>query len=148
MSTSFTAAMILAQVGDPEGVLAPQITAFWNAYATVTRANYLVFLYTKRDAIQILQGSVRTRVTRQEDDLKIVASDYFKNLDAMYADVQAEIARWEKILRASSGIAVGVLTATTSDPNPSGDPNSIAAESAIVRGDAYGDMLTPSGLPR
>ncbi len=148
MSAAFTAAMITAQLGDPDGVLAPQITAFWNVYQGMGKPNMLVYLYTKRDAIQILQGSVRTRISRQEDDLKFSAGEYFKNLDAMYADTNAEIARWEKILRASAGVAVGTLATTTSDPNPSSDPQSITAESAIVRGDPYGDMLTPSGLPR
>lgn len=148
MSTAFTAAMITAELGDPDGVLAPQINAFWSAYAIGGRSNYLVYLYTKRSAISLLQGSVRTRITRQEDDLKFNAGEYFKNLDAMYAATQAEIVRWEKITRASAPVAVGTLVTTSADPNPSADPYSIAAESPAVRGDPYGDVTNPDGTPR
>jgi hypothetical protein len=97
MSAVFTQQMIIAQLGDPDGVLAAQVDAFWQAYSGVPgRSNFLVFLYTKRDAIQILMGSVRTRL----------------------ADTNAEIARQEKIARASGGALSGVLTTTAPEAPP------------------------------
>jgi hypothetical protein len=119
MSAVFTQQMIIAQLGDPDGVLAAQVDAFWQAYSGVPgRSNFLVFLYTKRDAIQILMGSVRTRVTETIGPLTSRDTDLFTNLDKMLADTNAEIARQEKIARASGGALSGVLTTTAPEAPP------------------------------
>jgi hypothetical protein len=118
MSATFTEAMIIAELGDPDGVLATQLPAFWQAHSTPGRSNYLVYLYTKRSGITILMGT-----RRDEADYDIHAehserlSGRAKNLSDMYAQVDAEIARQEKIV-SSLGVASGVLTTTAPEPPP------------------------------
>jgi hypothetical protein len=116
MSAAFTAQMIVDQLGDPDGTLALQIDAFWAAYND-GRSNFLVYLYTKREGIQILLGSLRSKVTKTVGPLKIQYSDQLIALDTMLANVNADIVRAEK-QRASSGVASGVLTNNAVEPPP------------------------------
>jgi hypothetical protein len=141
MSAAFTQAMIVAQLGDPDGTLAPQIDAFWQAYAASPRSNFLVFLYTKRDAIEILQGSVRTRVTKRVGDLQKQDSDQMKALSAMYDATNAEIERQEKIARAAGGARVGVLTTTAPEAPP--DPWGPDRNDSRYLGNPYGGRRLP-----
>lgn len=142
MSALFSEAMILAQLGDPDGTLAPQVDAFWRAHAASPgRSNLLVFLYTKRDSIQVLMGSVRTQVTQTIGPLTSKDSDLFANLRDMLADTNAEIARQEKLARASGGARVGVLTTTAPEAPP--DPWGPDRNSSRHLGNPYGGRRLP-----
>lgn len=110
--------LILAELSDPDAVLAPQLATLWALNEASGRSPFVQYLYTKRSGITLLQGSVRTRVTKSVGDLKRQDSDQMKALSDMYDATNAEIARQEQIARASGGARVGVLTTTAPEAPP------------------------------
>lgn len=127
-------ALIVAEVGDDAaGTVAAQIDVLWDLYADQSDAAR--YLRTKRHAITLLMGSVRTQVnTTGFDGSKIEWSDLLANLQAMLDAVDAEIAA--SAAAAGAGGVSGVLTRTAPIAAPAGWAGA-DANSRGLRGDAY-----------
>lgn len=89
-------ALIIAQVGDDAaGTLATQVPVLWALYADQPTA--LRMLLCRRDAISIMLARVRTQVSfRALDGAAVNLSDLAKHLQAMYDQVEGQIAEAQR----------------------------------------------------
>jgi hypothetical protein len=129
--------LIVTQVGDSTtGVVAANVDTLWTLHddqPTLPRQ----FLHAKRDAIQVLMGTVREQVTIARSGTQTDLTDKMRNLQAMLSAVDAEIATIETLaLKAASQARPmsGQLTATAPRSAPDGWPD---ANDPALRGDPY-----------
>lgn len=103
--------LIVAELGDPENVLAPQIGTLWSLYPEWAAVPYLRYLRTKLHAITLLQGSVRTQITLSvQGDVKLSLGELSTNLERLYTETEAALNT--AIQQAQGGGRAGDLTHT------------------------------------
>lgn len=151
LSDSQYQALILAELQDPDGVLAAQLPTLWAMYADIglqpatnlrtvsltdpaystttlgTQERWrLRYLYVKYAAIQLLRGQCWPDVNfDSHGDIRVNQSERFAHLTQMMADTVTEISRALKSARVP---VVGALLTTAPVPSALGllDANSTA----------------------
>jgi hypothetical protein len=125
--------LVILQVGDDAaGTLAANIALLW-ARNDDRSDNVVRFLYTKRDAIDVMLAGVRKQVTfKALDGASVNLSDLMRNLQQMRDDVQGLID--EQALIANGAGAIGALTTTAPIPPPPFWPD---ANDPRYKGDPY-----------
>jgi len=120
-------ALIVASVGDLNGIVANNIGVIWLTYGQYEANPLLHFLWAKREALELLAGAVWQRATKAVGPLRIDYSDRHKAILAAMAEVDKQIVLRQK---AASAPMVGQMTttepippATTPQPLPSGPPD-------------------------
>lgn len=124
--------LIVLQVGDDAaGTLAANIGTLWLKNDDRTD-DYARYLYSKRDAIDVMLGRVRAQVDfKALDGASVNLTDLTANLQAMRADVQAQIDEYGAILNGAGAIGEIATTAPiepppfwpdANDPRYKGDP--------------------------
>lgn len=88
--------LIVAQVGDDaSGTLAAQIAVLWAQYAGEPEP--LRYLYAKRGAIEVMQAVARKLASfKALDGASVDLGQLFRHLEAMYRQVQEQIAEAEQ----------------------------------------------------
>lgn len=125
-------ALIILQVGDnTAGVLAANIDLLWTSHDDVSDPA-LVASLTKRDAIDLMLGQVRTNVDfRTSSGSAVSLSDLFDHLLKMRQAVELEIAAAQASLGGGGALAPLTTTAPIERDSAGGpDPNS-----RVYRGD-------------
>jgi hypothetical protein len=134
-------AQVLAEVGDPNGTIAPLLPVLWTIFADKALIDpALIRLYAKRSAIEARmaeeQGSIDFSLGQEVQDKQ---SQRFTHLVEMRAEAHAEILRIEAIATARRVPQTGALTATTPTTPPT--PESPDANSALYQGSPYKQWL-------
>jgi hypothetical protein len=89
--------------------LRAQISTLWLMNSGVAANARLRYLYTKRQAIETLEGQVRSKIDFTLGPLSPKQSQFFANLKTMYDQALAEIVRQEKLARVGRAPAIGQI---------------------------------------
>lgn len=92
------------------GLLLPSLWNLWADKATVYPR--LQYLYTKRQAIEVLEGQLRNAVQFSLGPLSQSDGQKFDHLKEMWGQVDGEIKELEARASANRGAAIGVLSQT------------------------------------
>lgn len=140
--------LIQVEVGD-DGTVQAQINVLWRKHS-LRQPIELQYLYVKRNAIELLMGSVWADFsTRLPSRAELLLREKFANLKEMLAMVNAEIAGFVMPILvdvdgSSSVASVQQMEATVPVPGVAGfpDPND-----PIYRGDPTAKQLAGGGTP-
>jgi len=106
-------ALIVASVGDLNGIVANNIGVIWLTYGQYEANPLLHFLWAKREALELLAGAVWQQVNLSTSGVSAAESDRHKAILAQMAEVDKQI-----VLRQKAGNVPMVGQMTTTEPVP------------------------------
>jgi hypothetical protein len=129
---------VMAEVGDPNGTLAPLLDSVWAMYSGMASDPRIVALYVKRALLDVRLAELQREITVSIDGRRADRAQLFDHAAQMRQTTHEEILRLETRARGRRAPVAGALTTTapTSPPSPWGPDRN--ADS--YRGDPYSPL--------